>query len=181
MRRKKGRRITKGVNVAKRMPVVVVAVLLNAVVICDADVNEPAKADEGDSIGQRDTLTGRWFGLTDGLADKGIEVGTSATQIYQQNTSGGISTHRRAGRYSGSYDVGNCRPILRNCLAWTGGRLYMLSEGKWSKSGGINDPAVGSFFNVNGDGAPRRAIDVTELWYEQNFAAQETSFAELAK
>jgi porin len=94
------------------------------------------------------------------------------TQIYQQNTKGGISTHRRAGRYSGSYDV-ELQVDFEKVFGVEGGHLYMLTEGKWSESAGINDPAIGSVFNVNGDGAPRRAIDVTELWYEQSFAAQE--------
>lgn len=112
------------------------------------------------------------FGLSDGLAKSGIEIGLSATQIYQHNARGGISTHRRAGRYSGSYNV-ELEADFEKLFGIEGGRLYMLTEGKWSESAGINDPSVGSFFNVNGDAAPRRAIDVTELWYEQSFAAQE--------
>ena len=47
--------------------------------------------------------------------------------------------------------------------------MYMLTEGSWSKYGGIDEPSVGSMFGVNGDGSSRRAIDVTELWYEQSF------------
>jgi porin len=112
------------------------------------------------------------FGLGDGLAESGIEVGTGVTQIYQHNARGGISTHRRAGRYSGSYDI-ELNVDFEKLFDIEGGRLYMLTEGKWSKSQGINDPAVGSVFGVNGDAMPRRAIDVTELWYEQSFAAQE--------
>lgn len=36
---------------------------------------------------------------------------------------------------------------------FSGGRLYMLTEGSWSKAGGIDVPAVGSAFGVNGDAA----------------------------
>jgi porin len=143
-------------------------VLLAVAGVCPADGNEP----KDESVWQRDSLTGHWFGLMDNLTEKGIEVATSVTQIYQQDTRGGLSTHRRAGRYSGSYDV-ELQVDFEKLFGIAGGRLYMLTEGKWSKSGGINDPAVGSFFNVNGDSAPRRAIDVTELWYEQTFADQE--------
>ncbi len=156
----------------KRIVVLIVGVLLIAAGLSQAQSSEPVDANKNDSIWQRDTLTRNWFGLTDSLSEQGIEITTSVTQIYQQNTNGGISTHRRAGRYSGSYDA-ELEADFEKLFGVTGGRLYMLTEGKWSKSGGINDPAVGSYFNVNGDGAPREAIDVTELWYEQDFAAQE--------
>jgi porin len=49
------------------------------------------------------------------------------------------------------------------------GTLFLHAEGSWSKSGGIGDPSVGSIFGVNDDGAGRRAIDLTELWYEHSF------------
>jgi hypothetical protein len=47
--------------------------------------------------------------------------------------------------------------------------MNRLSAGDPSKSGGINDPSVGSFFGVNGDGATREAMAVSQLWYEQAF------------
>jgi len=46
--------------------------------------------------------------------------------------------------------------------------LYVHAEGLWSKSGGIDTPAVGSVFGVNADGGTRRSIDVTELWLERS-------------
>ena len=156
---------------SKRIVVSITGVLLVAAGLSRAQNGEPADANRNDSIWQRETLTNGFYGLGDGLAGKGIDVTLSATQIYQQNTNGGISTHRRAGRYSGSYDV-ELEADFEKLFGVTGGRFYMLTEGKWSKSGGINDPAVGSYFNVNGDGAPRRVVDITELWYEQDFAAQ---------
>lgn len=157
---------------SKRIVVSIAGILLVVAGLSRAQNSEPAQVNQNDSIWQRDTLTGHWFGLTDSLTEQGIDTATSVTQIYQQNTNGGISTHRRAGRYSGSYDV-ELEADFEKLFGVTGGRLYMLTEGKWSKSAGINDPAVGSYFNVNGDGAPRRVIDVTELWYEQDFADRE--------
>ncbi len=147
-----------------RRMVFVAGVVLVSVGLC--------RADSSDSIWQRDALADDVFGLRNDLSNDGIEVGASATQIYQQNARGGLSTHRRAGRYSGSYDI-EVDVDFEKLLGIEGGRLFMLTEGSWSASGGINDPSVGSVFNVNGDGSPRRAIDVTELWYEQSFPAQQ--------
>ena len=47
---------------------------------------------------KRESLTNGFWGLNDKLADKGIELCFSATNIYQQNVRGGISKHRKAGR-----------------------------------------------------------------------------------
>ncbi len=119
------------------------------------------------SIWQRETLTNGFFGLNDELADNGIEVGFSLTNIYQQNLQGGISTHRRAGRFAGSYDL-EISADMQKLLGFEGGQLFLHAEGSWSKSQGIDTTSVGSAFGVNGDAAPRRSIDVTELWYEQS-------------
>jgi porin len=89
------------------------------------------------------------------------------TQIYQQNVRGGISRHRRAGRYTGSYDI-EITADLQRLLGIEGANLFMHTEGFWSKSGGIDGPSVGSAFGVNGDGYPRNTMVVTELWYEHS-------------
>ena len=39
------------------------------------------------------------------LAEQGIEFGFGVTNVYQQNLRGGLSKHRKAGRFSGSYDI----------------------------------------------------------------------------
>jgi porin len=153
-----------------------IIVIYNAVVLfvfaglSPACGSEPNDTIQNDSIWQRETLTNGFYGLGDSMAARGIDITLSATQIYQQDVRGGISVHRQAGRYAGSYDA-ELNADFEQLFGINGGRLYMLTEGKWSKSGGINDPAVGSYFNVNGDGAPPRAIDVTELWYEQSIAS----------
>ncbi|MHC4659380.1 MAG: carbohydrate porin [Planctomycetota bacterium] len=113
-------------------------------------------------------MTDGFWGLNDELAHKGIELGLSATQIYQQNVRGGISKHRRAGRFSGSYDL-ELSADLRKLLGLEGGSLYMLTEDVWSKSAGIDGLSVGSVFGVNGDARARRSMDITELWYEHAF------------
>jgi len=134
--------------------------------VCHAGRAETHDKDFFSDIWERETLTNRLFGLNDELADSGIELGLSATQIYQQNVRGGISKHRRAGRFSGSYDL-EFSADLQKLLGIEGGRLYMLTEGVWSKSAGIDGPSVGSAFGVNGDARDRRSMDITELWYEQ--------------
>lgn len=127
------------------------------------------KNNDNENIWGRRTLTNGVFGFRDRLADSGIEVGLGVTNIYQQNVHGGISTHRRAGRFAGSYDL-ELTADLERLLGAEGGSLYVHTEGKWSKSGGIDAPSVGSVFGVNGDGADRRSMDVSEMWYEQVLA-----------
>jgi len=82
-----------------------VAILLSAVNLSRADNAETRQTNCLGNIWQRETLTNGFFGLGDGLAESGIELGLGVTQIYQQNVRGGISKHRRAGRYSGSYEL----------------------------------------------------------------------------
>ena len=113
--------------------------------------------------------------LTDGIVDrskslveKGLEISFSATQIYQQNTHGGISTHRRGGRYAGSYDL-EMNADLDKLNGIEDASAYMLVEGSWPQMEGINDGAVGSYFGVNDDAGGARSIDVTELWFQQEW------------
>jgi porin len=104
----------------------------------------------------------------DALADEGIEFVAGATNIYQQNVRGGLSTHRGAGRFSGSYDIEMSIDTQR-VFGFGQGVLFLHGEGSWSKTGGIDEPSVGSYFGVNGDGAPRRSLDLVEFWYEHSF------------
>jgi len=100
--------------------------------------------------------------------DTGLDFEFGATAIYQQNTRGGLSTHRRAGRFSGSYDL-QLRADMRRLLGWDKSSLHVHAEGWWSKSAGIDGPSVGSAFGVNGDAMARDSMVVTELWYQQSF------------
>ena len=115
---------------------------------------------------ERDSLTDNFCGLNDPLGDQGLELDLSVTNIFQQNLNGGRSTQAKAGHLSGSYDLElswDPQPLLNI----TGASLYMLAEGSWPSTPGINDTMVGSIFGVNGDAGGHRSIDVTELWYEQ--------------
>jgi porin len=148
------------------LPGIVVLVILAAV--CYAGEAETRDKNFFSGLCERETLTNGLFGLNNELADKGIEISLGVTNIYQQNVHGGISTHRRAGRLSGSYDL-ELSADLEKLLGIKGGSVFMLTEGVWSKSAGIDGPSVGSAFGVNGDARNRRTIDVTELWYQQAF------------
>ena len=135
--------------------------------VCSAGLvwaHEPTMNDTC-SLTHRETLTDGWFGFEEHLSSRGLTVGLSATQIYQQNIHGGLSTHRRAGRYAGSYDL-ELEFDLESILNLTGGSVYALAEGSWSE--GIDAPAVGSIFGVNGDAGGDRFIDITQLYYEQS-------------
>jgi len=128
---------------------------------------------EGDeqyrAVGQQETATNAPFGLDDSLSEIGMELQLGVTNVYQQNVHGGLSTHRRAGRFSGSYDL-ELSADMEKLAGIENGSVYMLTEGVWPKSAGINEAAVGSFFGVNGDSRDRRAMDVTQLWYEHALA-----------
>ncbi|MHC4478800.1 MAG: carbohydrate porin [Planctomycetota bacterium] len=124
--------------------------------------------DSNPNIRPQETLSSGLGGLNDQLADIGIHAGFGITNVYQQNVRGGISKHRRAGRFAGSYDL-ELSADVRKLFGIEGGSLYMLTEGVWSKSAGIDGPSVGSFFGVNGDARDRRSMDITELWYEHTF------------
>jgi porin len=153
-------------NMNRRWIVASITVLLSLTGISLAGNDRPLGPHASHHIRTRETLTDGFWGLNNRLADSGIELGLGATNIYQQNVHGGLSRHRRAGRYSGSYDL-ELSADLQKLLGIEGGSLFVHAEGLWSKSGGIDGPSVGSAFGVNGDAGSRRSMDVTELWYEQ--------------
>ena len=125
-----------------------IGILLSLVGVCQAE----NKQDSSDDL----------------LSNSGMEIGLGVTNIYQQNVHGGISTHRRAGRYSGSYDL-ELSANLQKLLGAEGLHFYMLAEGSWPDTSGIDGTSVGSFLGINEDAAGDRAVDVTELWFEQVF------------
>jgi len=145
------------------------------VIVADAGANiaEPVASNlldagavqDPDDIRQRETLTNGFGGIADKLADSGIEVGLSFTNIYQANVKGGTSTNQRQGRHTGSYDL-EIGLDAEKLWGLEGGSMLVHTEGSWSRAD-IDETSVGSVFGVNGDGAGRRAMDVTEVWYEQ--------------
>jgi len=146
-------------------------VVLAAMVVALAEVPALGHDEAGEemAVATGQTLTGGLWGLEDELLMRGIDIELSITSIYQQNASGGLSTHKKAGRLSGSYDL-ELEADMGTMLGIEGGSLYVLGEGSWPKSGGINDGAVGSVFGVDDDAATRRTFDITQLWYEQSMA-----------
>ena len=114
-----------------------------------------------------DSLTGGLWGLNDALEPSGIEVGVSATGIYQQNVHGGLGTQRSRGRLTGSYDF-EMTADLERLFGWEGAEVYMLAEGAWGRRD-VDATSVGSLFGVNADFQPRSALWISELWFEQSF------------
>jgi len=118
-----------------------------------------------DNIWHRQTLTNGFGGVADKLADSGIEVGLSFTNIYQANVKGGLSTSQRRGRHTGSYDL-EIGLDAEKLWGLEGGSMLIHAEGSWSRFN-IDETSVGSVFGVNYDANGRRSMDVTEVWYEQ--------------
>ncbi len=159
------------------------SVICIACVIASADAQTPPAADDDGYLiaptpaGERDenscpacdeegTLTGGWFGAGRELERQGISIALVLTQLYQQNVSGGQSTHRHSGRYTGRYDL-EIEAHLERLINLPGGRIYALAQGGWSS--GINESSIGSLHEVNSLAIGERSIDVWELYYEQSF------------
>lgn len=100
---------------------------------------------------------------------QGLTFDLSMTHIYQQNIRGGTSTHNRAGRYSGSYDLEFSGDFGQIVGLESSGNFYLYAEGSWSQHGGIDGPSVGSTFGVNADGVARQSMQISEFWYETEF------------
>ncbi|HOM61171.1 MAG TPA: carbohydrate porin [Anaerohalosphaeraceae bacterium] len=136
------------------------------VVLSLLTVVHPAFSEETNDFWQRPSLTDGFRGLADALQPSGIDIGLSITNIYQQNTHGGTSTHRHQGRWSGSFDL-EMEFDLQTLAGIEGGTIYMHSEGTWSRKD-IDETSIQSLFGVNGDFAPREAFNIIELWYQQS-------------
>jgi len=127
---------------------------------------EPVLAQRPPGIFRRKTLTDDWFGLGGRLAEKGVLLDMGLTQVWQANLRGGIGTHRRSGRYAGSYDL-ELELDTEKLFGVPGGGFFCLAEGSWSE--GVDASPAGGVFGLNDDAAGDRSVDVSELWYEQGF------------
>ncbi len=133
-------------------------IVLALVISLSASSLSQAQSTEQSSINE-------FFDPFESLAYSGIEVGFGLTNIYQQNVHGGLSTHRKAGRYSGSYDI-EVLADLEKLLGFERGLLFMHLEGGWPDTEGIDAGSIGSVFGVNADAIGNRAMDVKQLFYE---------------
>jgi porin len=102
------------------------------------------------------------------LAEFGLDVGIGVTNVYQVNTKGGTSTHKKNGRYTGSYDV-ELSADLQKLLGLDAGILFLHLEGGWPDAEGIDSDSVGSAFGVNANAIGNDAIIVKQLFYEGPF------------
>ncbi|PKL50379.1 MAG: hypothetical protein CVV39_01610 [Planctomycetes bacterium HGW-Planctomycetes-1] len=103
------------------------------------------------------------------LEDKGIELGISTTHIFQGNVKGGLSTHRKRGRYVGRYDI-ELTLDNKKLFNLEDSMFYIHGRGAWHDAGGIDSYSVGSFFGVNTNAYGHRSLDIVEFWYQQGFA-----------
>lgn len=115
---------------------------------------------------ERNCLTNGWFGAEPWLEEGGLTLTLGATQVYQ-GVAHGESTHRHAGRWAGSYDL-ELEADTGALAGIPGGSVYVLTEGSWSD--GLDASSVGSLFGVNDDAGGDRTADVTEFWYQHDFA-----------
>jgi len=123
-------------------------------------------AEQAEHMLRRDTLTDGFGGLNDALEPSGIGFAFTLSNVYQANTKGGMSTHRRQGRWTGRYDL-ETNFDLYKLANIEGGSVYMLSRGSWSRQD-IDGTSIGSYFGVNGVADGRESCNIVELWYQQS-------------
>jgi len=159
--------IKERMNMEKAGVLLTMLLLLSLTSILQADSTEPNVAGDPHDIWRQETLTDGFYGLNDKLADDGIEFGFNITNIYQHNVRGGISSGRKAGKVTGSYEM-ELSADLQKLLGVEGGTFFIMAEGSFSD--GVDVLFVGSSLGINDDAAGNRSMDVHELWYEQLFA-----------
>lgn len=140
-------------------------VLLNLACVCIGGNEKVPRDSFCRDFWEQETLTNGVWGLGDKLAGSGLEIGLGVTNIYQQNVHGGISTHRKAGRFSSSYDL-EVSTNLQKLLGIEGGGLFAHIEGGWPDTEGIDVVSVGSAFGVNVDATGNNTILVKQFYYE---------------
>lgn len=133
--------------------------------VSSTDAHEPGSS--AWDVSHRETLTQGFWGLSDALADYGIEVALGATNVYQTNVRGGLDTHQKSGRFSGSYDL-EMAVDLEKLLGIEGWGLFIRGEGGWPDVEGIDESMVGSNFGVNADAIGNRSLDLVEVLLEWN-------------
>jgi len=109
-------------------------------------------------------ITGNWGGVRTQFEEHGLEVGLFLTTIWQRNFGEGLNT-AGAGAFTGSYDL-ELTLDLEGLVKLQGLQMYVLAEGSWND--GIDESDVSSLMGINEDAAGDRAIDVTQLWFQQN-------------
>jgi len=147
--------------------VLIVAFLFGLAGICQA---------QNDSIWERETLTGGFWGVNDELADKGIELGFGITSMYQTNVHGGISTSRRRGRHHGRYET-TMDIDLEKLLGIEGGSFSIVGWGGWPNEEGIDGHSVGSAWGINALPYGNRGMDIVECFYEGPFFSDNLTIA----
>ncbi|MFP4175721.1 MAG: carbohydrate porin [Candidatus Brocadiia bacterium] len=155
-------------RIRRMMLIVLVCVVSFAFSARGAYSREPARerGRSRQSLEKRDTLTDDWFGAGETLGQYGFEVGLGVTNVYQYNLHDG--TEPGNGAYSGSYDL-EIEGDLDRAFGLRGGTIFMLAEGSRAESTGLDDRSVGSLFGINDDFGGDRSLDITELWYQQDF------------
>lgn len=116
---------------------------------------------------ERDTLTDGFWGLADKLDEFGVELATSMTHLYQNVLNGGIDGSPRDQLYTGSYDLELSMDMAR-LINLPGGTLYVHGEGSFPNED-LDADAVGSVSGINADAAGNRSLDLTEVWYQQDY------------
>jgi len=123
---------------------------------------QPLMAMAGDSLMQRDTLTGSWGGMRDSLADQGLtaELGYTGEEVH--NFSGG-AFNRSGSLYHDNLDLTLTLDTEKAGL-WSGGTLFVY--GLRNHGGDPSATLIGDLQTASNIEAPDQFI-LHQVWYEQ--------------
>jgi len=149
----------------RRLPLVACAAIFLSCGICMAQKQpEPGETSAGfvSGILERDTLTGDWFGLGEGLEDHGVELSASYIAEVWGNTTGGIRT---GSVYTGLMSFG-IDVDLDKLVGWKGGSLS--TNWLWLSGQDASEELVGNFLTISNI-AGFNTFRNFELWFQQEF------------
>jgi porin len=160
-----GTQIGEGIIAMRRLLTITAALILLGISLqwqVEAQDAPPANPYSGD-IWTRSTLTGDWGGLRNQLAEKGVTLDLSVTQIGQGVVNGGKS---------GAWQYGGRGDIVMNVDSqklglWPGAFLNLEAEGNWASSVNPNTGALMPANNSQVFPLPGQNFDLIALNFTQ--------------
>ena len=111
-------------------------------------------------VGDRETVTGAWFGLGDRMEERGITLEAAWTMDESTVLRGGVE---RKNAYRHLLDLGLSLD-LESSLGWSGASLFVDFQAQRGDNGSGYVGDIQGFSNIDADGH----TEIPEVWLEQN-------------